>query len=232
MLGRRQGPKALFRYVPSRNVPRVSRPPPRSSAPNAGRPRSAEAQRAVLDAARELFEAGGYAAATIEAVSARSGVAKTTIYRWWPNRASLLVEVLAEVHTAAVPLPAGGEPVRAIVGELRDAAGALNGLTGKLLTALLGEAQHDPEVSAELLEGLFRPRRAATARVIRRAQEKGAIRSDVQPDIAADLLFGPLFYRMLVRHDPVTRAFMMQVFRYAMDGLRANPASRRTRRRS
>lgn len=212
--------------------PGVPRHPSRSSAPGAGRPRSAEAQRAVLAAARELFEAGGYAAATIDAVSAQSGVAKTTIYRWWPNRASLLVEVLAEVHTAAVPLPAGGEPVRAIVGELRDAAGALNGLTGKLLTALIGEAQHDPEVSDALLEGLFRPRRAATARVIRRAQEQGAIRPDVPPDIAADLLFGPLFYRMLVRHDPVTRAFMMQVFRFAMDGLGAIPASPKTRRRS
>jgi AcrR family transcriptional regulator len=222
----------LFRYVASRNVPGVSRYPSRPSTPAAGRPRSAEAQRAVLDAARELFEAGGYAAATIEAVSARSGVAKTTIYRWWPNRASLLVEVLAEVHTAAVPLPAGGEPVRAIVGELRDAAGALNGLTGKLLTALLGEAQHDPEVRAELLDGLFHPRRAATARVIRRAQETGAIRSDVPPDIAADLLFGPLFYRMLVRHDPVSKAFMMQVFRYVMDGLGANPAARSARRKS
>jgi AcrR family transcriptional regulator len=210
----------------------MSRGSSRSVSPAAGRPRSAEAQRAVLDAARELFEAGGYAAATIDAVSARSGVAKTTIYRWWPNRASLLVEVLAEVHTAAVPLPAGGEPGRAIVGELRDAAGALNGLTGKLLTALIGEAQHDADLRAKLLEGLFYPRRFGTARVIRRAQEKGGIRADVPPDIAADLLFGPLFYRLLVRHGPVTKEFMMQVFRYAMEGLGRKPPSRTARRRA
>lgn len=222
--------RPLFRYATERNVTGVTRHSSRSSRPAAGRPRSAEAQRAVLDAARELFEAHGYTGATIEAVAARSGVAKTTIYRWWPNRASLLVEVLAEVHTAAVPLPAGAEAVRAIVGELRDAAVALNGLTGRLLTALIGEAQHDPEVSAELLEGLFRPRRAATARVIRRAQEQGTIRPDVPPDIAADLLFGPLFYRLLVRHDSVTSAFMMQVFRYAVEGLGKRPASRSARR--
>jgi hypothetical protein len=115
-------------------------------------------------------------------------------------------------------------------GELRDAAVAANGLTGKLMSALVGEAQHDPEVRAELLEGLFHPRRGATARVIRRAQEKGAIRPDVPPDIAADLLFGPLFYRLLVRHDSVSKAFMVQVFRFAMDGLTAKPASRRARR--
>lgn len=222
----------MFRYAAKRNVTGVARRSSRSSGPTAGRPRSAEAQRAVLDAARELFEAHGYTGATIEAVAARSGVAKTTIYRWWPNRAALLVEVLSEVHTAAVPLPAGGEPVRAIVGELRDAAEALNGLTGRLLTALIGEAQHDPEVSVELLEGLFYPRRLGTARVIRRAQEKGAIRPDVPPDIAADLLFGPLFYRLLVRHGPVTGTFMVQVFRYAMEGLGTRPASRRARRPS
>lgn len=210
----------------------MSRHASRSSSPTAGRPRSAEAQRAVLDAARELFAAGGYQAATIDAVAARSGVAKTTIYRWWPNRASLLVEVLAEVHTAAVPLPASGDGARAIRGELRDAAAAANGLTGKLLMALIGEAQHDAEVRAELLEGLFYPRRATTARVIRRAQESGAIRPDVPTDVAADLLFGPLFYRMLVRHDSVTTAFMMQVFRYAMEGLGTEPASRTERRGS
>jgi AcrR family transcriptional regulator len=208
----------------------VPRHAPRSSSPTAGRPRSAEAQRSVLDTARELFAEGGYQAATIDAVATRSGVAKTTIYRWWPNRASLLVEVLAEVHTAAVPLPASGEAVRAIRGELRDAAAAANGLTGKLLMALIGEAQHDAEVRTELLEGLFYPRRATTARVIRRAQESGAIRPDVPTDVAADLLFGPLFYRMLVGHDAVTTAFMMQVFRYAMEGLGTKPASRSARR--
>lgn len=207
----------------------MSRRPSHSTGPTAGRPRSAEAQRAVLNAARELFEEAGYSATTVEAIAARSGVAKTTIYRWWPNRASLLVEVLAEVHTTAVPLPSGTDPARAIVGELRDAADAMNGLTGKLLSALLGEAQHDPEVRAELLEGLFHPRRASTARVIRRAREEGAIRPDVPPDIAADLFFGPLFYRLLVRHDPITRSFMMQIFRYAMEGLGKRPTARRAR---
>jgi hypothetical protein len=77
----------------------------------------------VLDAARELFEARGYTGATIEAVAPGRASRRRPSYRWWPNRASLLVEVLRTVHTAAVPLPAGGEPVRAVVAELRDAAG-------------------------------------------------------------------------------------------------------------
>src|SRR5258705_9646437 len=97
-----------------------SSPPP---APP-GRPRSEQAGGAVLDAARELYEKQGYAAATIEAIAARSGVAKTTIYRSWDNRAALLVDVLVEMASASVPPPQGGDPMRAMRAELRGIAGA------------------------------------------------------------------------------------------------------------
>src|SRR5262245_17443223 len=80
---------------------------PSTAAPARGRPRSQRARRAVLDAARELVGKGGYDAATIEAIAARSGVAKTTIYRSWPNRAALVVDLLMEMARATVPPPAG-----------------------------------------------------------------------------------------------------------------------------
>ena len=66
-----------------------------------GRPRSLRAQRDILDATSERIEKGGYPAATIEAIAARSGVAKTTIYRWWPNRAALVVDLLVQVAAEA-----------------------------------------------------------------------------------------------------------------------------------
>lgn len=206
--------------MPSRPSPSPSRQPP-------GRPRSQRARRAVLEAARALFEERGYAAATVEAIAARSGVAKTTIYRWWPNRASLLVDVLVEEAAVAAPPPEGRDPLRALRTELRRGAVAANGLTGRLLTSLLGEAQQDLEVRAALLEGLFYPRREASASAIRRAQASGAMRSDVPPSIATDLLFGPLFFRMFVQHEPVTEAFVKQAFQYVLEGLQP----RRTRAR-
>src|SRR5213594_2178768 len=143
---------ALIRYEAERNVQGVpSRPSvaPRRDAP--GRPRSQRARRAVLDAARALFEKGGYAAATVEAVAVRAGVAKTTIYRWWPNRASLLVEVLVEEAAVVAPPPEGRDPLRALRTELRRGAVAANGFIGRLLTSLLGEAQRDREVRTALL---------------------------------------------------------------------------------
>lgn len=199
-------------------------PAPSRDAP--GRPRSQRARRAVLDAARALFDEGGYAAATVEAIAERSGVAKTTIYRSWPNRASLLVDVLVEVAAAAAPTPEGRDPLRALRTELRRTAVAANGLTGRLLTSLLSEAQQDPEVRTALLRGLFHPRREASAGAVRRAQAAGALRSDVPPHVAVDLLFGPLFFRMLVQHEPATETFVKQTFQYALQGLRPPARSR------
>lgn len=174
----------------------------------------------MFDAARALFEEGGYAAATVEAIAARAGVAKTTIYRWWPNRAALLVDVLVEEAAVAAPLPEGRDPLQALRSELRSSAEALNGLTGRLLTSLLGEAQNDLEIRKALLEDLFYPRRRATASVVRRAQAAGVLRADVPANLAVDLLFGPLFFRVFVRHEPVTQAFTKNAFQHVLEGLR------------
>ena len=186
-----------------------------------GRPRSEQARRAVLDATRALFEEGGYAATTIEAIAARSGVAKTTIYRWWPNRPALVVDLLLQVAATAAPPPtAGSDPIRALRTELHRVARAGEALPGRLMLSLISEAQQDAEVRDALLKGLFNPRRRATAQVIRQAQASGALRKDVSPRIAVDMLFGPIFYRMLLRQERVNEGYVRQVFETAMAGLR------------
>jgi AcrR family transcriptional regulator len=174
----------------------------------------------VLDAARAQFAEQGYAATTIEAIAARSGVAKTTIYRSWPSRAAILVDVLVEMASSLVPPPRGGDPMRAMSTELRGIVGAINGPLGRLLTSLLGDAQVEPQVRSALIERLFRPRSDASASNISRAQAGGALRTDVPPHVAIDLLVGPLFYRMFVQHQPVTDTFVKQVLQYVVEGLR------------
>lgn len=187
--------------------------------PARGRPRSQKARRAVLDAARALVEKGGYHAATIEAIAERAGVAKTTIYRSWPNRAALIVDLLMEMAQNAVPMPSGPDPLEAVRTEMRGIARASDHLMGHLLTALVAEAQRDPEIRTALLSGLFHPRSNATAKMVRKAQEAGVVRKDISALVAVDLLVGPLFYRMLVRHQPLTDAYVSQVFRVVTAGL-------------
>jgi AcrR family transcriptional regulator len=202
-----------------------------------GRPRSERARRAILEAAFELFEKGGYPAATIEAIAERSGVAKTTIYRWWPHRAALMVELLLTMAEQAAPPPAGPDPMRALRTELHRVAEAVDAPPGRLLMALLSDALNDPEVRDALLVGLFAPRRKATADVIRKAQEAGAVRAGVSPELAVDLFFGPLFYKTLIRQEPATSGFLRQLYENVMTGLKPatrvqRPATRRGRRTS
>lgn len=184
-----------------------------------GRPRSPRAHNAVLAATRTLIEEGGYAAATIEEIAARSGVAKTTIYRRWPNRPSLVVELLMGLAAEVAPPPAGRDPLRALRTEMLRVAVASDGLAGQLLIALLSEAQRDPEVRDALVHGLFDPRRRASAQVVQAAQEAGMLRKGVPPLVVVDMLFGPLFYRRFIRQERATEAFVRQVFDHAMAGL-------------
>jgi AcrR family transcriptional regulator len=186
-----------------------------------GRPRSLRARKAILDATRALVEKGGYSSATIEAIAAKSGVAKTTIYRWWPNRAALVVDLLTEMAASAVPPPSGPDTLGALRKEMRGIAAASDDLMGRLLTSLLGEAQADPEVRAALLDRLFHPRSQATAKMIHEGQKSGRLRKDIPAHVAVDLLVGPLFYRMFVQHEPLNDAFVAQVFRTVMSGLEA-----------
>ncbi len=202
---------------------------PRAERRPVGRPRSEEARRTVLNAAHALFDRGGLPAATIEAIAARAGVAKTTIYRRWPSRAALLVDVLLEVATAEAPPPGRRDPLRAIRTEMRQAAVAVNGFAGRLMAALIGEAQQDQMTRDALITTLIKPRTAATAATVREAQAAGLIRPNIPPQLVVDLLIGPLFYRLLVGHERVSEQFIAQVFDEAVAGLR--PAKRRKARR-
>jgi AcrR family transcriptional regulator len=204
---------------------------PSATPPKLGRPRSQHARRAILGAARALVEKSGYPAATIEAIAARSGVAKTTIYRWWPDRPALLVDLLAEISAEEVPPAVGGDPIEAIQTELRLIARAGDALLGRLFSAVLAEAQHDRVVRAALVDRLFNPRRKAMAGVVREAQEIGAIRRDVPAALAVELLVAPLFIRLFVRHQPLTQHFARQVFEEVFEGLAPHPRARDARRR-
>ncbi len=209
---------------------------PQAPSPRRGRPRSEDARVAILAAAQSLIAEDGYAAATIEAVAARSGVAKTTIYRWWPNRALLAIDVLVRISSAAAPIPAGPDGLKALRLELGRVGRASNDLPGKLLVSLLSEAEKDLATRAALEQRIFAPRREATARMIEQAQGEGRIRTGIPPLCAVDMLFGPLFYRKFIRHQPVTEKYLRELWEYALIGLaprenEAKPSRPRARRK-
>jgi AcrR family transcriptional regulator len=198
---------------------RAPSPTAHALTPARGRPRSEQARHAILKAGIALVEQRGYPALTIEAVAERAGVARTTIYRWWPNRALLGVDVLVEIATAAAPPPANCEPLRVIRLELRRVAIAAAGVAGSLLLALLSEAQFDPDVRDAVHSRVTYPRRDASARVVRAAQDSGLLSKDVSTNVLVDLLYGPVFYRLLMGHEPPTARFAEQVFECVIAGI-------------
>jgi AcrR family transcriptional regulator len=187
-----------------------------------GRPRSSEANRAILAAAGSLLAERGLAAMSIEEVAARAGVGKATIYRRWPSKGLLALDAFAASFQAEQPLPDTGS----LRGDLRAAMRSwVRAVTatpvGRLLGPLIGEAQHDPELHAAWRERVLEPLRAQRRIMLARAAERGEIRDAVDFEVVLDLLFGAAQHRLLLGHLPMTETFIDSVVDVIIDGIAA-----------
>jgi AcrR family transcriptional regulator len=171
--------------------------------------RDAAAHRAILDATRELLEERGFAGASIEAIAARAGVGKQTIYRWWPIRADLVLEVYLERSERELPgPPAAGtvaEQVEALVRELVAILGGTD--SGHVVAGLVAQAQLDPAFAIRFRDRFIARRREILATVLALGQQRGEVRADLDLDLAVDAFYGPIIYRLLFAHAPLDRAF-------------------------
>lgn len=188
-------------------------------------PTDASVEQVVLDAARELLAEGGVKRLTIERVARRTGVAKTTIYRRWRSRDDLaLAVVLRMTHT--------------VVGNIddRDDAGVRSGLRslvagavdvlrttlmGSVMRGLASELATDPHLSAAFREQVITLRRQRLQDLVIRGIEHGELRPDIDVDLLHDLLFGPIYYRLLTSDDPLDHDFATRIVEAVMPGLAA-----------
>jgi AcrR family transcriptional regulator len=170
-----------------------------SGAPRRGRPRDAQAEQAILQATVELLSEVGFNQLSIEAVAARAGVGKPTIYRRWPSKPEL---VLDAVERLAPPFPTAdtGDPLtdlRQIVPEL--IVGLTSSPVARATIALAGDA----EMTRRLGEQYLWPRRAGIAAILHRGIAAGDLRADIDVEMAIDLMLGASVYRWLVTAQPV-----------------------------
>jgi AcrR family transcriptional regulator len=187
--------------------------------------RNEQARQAILRAAFELCQQRGYAALTIEGVAARAGVGKQTIYRWWPSKGAVVLEAFQEQLEPALATPLAADPELAGLPEIlrRSAKLLCHPLFGRMLADLVGAVQHDPALAIEFQEKVYEPIRSGTLERVRRAQQSGVLRT-IDPDLVADLLFGPLWFRLLLMRVPPTPEYADQVIDAVLAGLRAeNP---------
>jgi AcrR family transcriptional regulator len=190
-----------------------------AEAPRRGRPRSEKARQAILAAAAELLLARGLSAVSMDAVAQQAGVSKATIYRWWPTKETLALDALYTEWAAARPSDTGS-----LRGDLLSllrpwARLASSRPYGRVIAALLTEAQTDPVFAAEYRERFVEPRRDQARAIFRRAIERGEVPADTKIEVALDILYGPLYHRLLHGHAPLNERFVRDVIDTALGGI-------------
>lgn len=188
--------------------------------------RSERAHRAVLTAAAELFEDVGYNRLTIDAIASQAGVSKATVYRWWPNKAAVVMEAFLTAVELDIAFPNTGSVRLDLVEQVAALAQVLGQRRlGSMIVALLGEAQHDPELARAFREGWQEPRRVRGRDVLRRAIERGELRADLDPELVLDGIYGVLYLRLLYRHLPPTRPEIEKLVDQILVGIVSAPRS-------
>lgn len=171
-------------------APEAGRPP--------GRPRSAAADSAIMQATLELLLDTGYRGLTMEQVRARAGVGKATLYRRYGSKEELVAAAVRHLNQH-IPVPDTGnvrDDILAVAGSVLAAAARVGAAT--FMPRMLAESAGDPEMHAIFYENLVAPRRAVMAEVLRRGVERGELRRDLDVELAIDMLTGPWVYRMLI----------------------------------
>jgi AcrR family transcriptional regulator len=182
-----------------------------------GRPRSEEAHGAILDAAIELIREVGYDALTMDAIAARAGVGKATVYRRWSTKETLAAEAIERIMRA-IPIPDTGTIEGDLRRMMRDALGMYQDpSTGALLSGFVAAMARSELIARTLRSGFIAARRDALRQVLERGVARGELQKGLDFDLALDLLGGPLFYRFLITGGPVderlTRGVVAAVLR-------------------
>jgi AcrR family transcriptional regulator len=190
-----------------------------------GRPRSvaAASHDAILGAVYDLLHGKSVRDLTIEEVARQAGVGKPTIYKWWPSKAALVMAMLDERIVENVSAAGARNAEEAIRGLVTELVRRFNGFLGKVAVEILAEGQSEPGVLQEYRDRYLSKRRACASEVIERAQASGEFRKDIDPQVLIDMIFGPIYYRRLVRHQKLDERFGDELVHHVMAYVRSQP---------
>jgi AcrR family transcriptional regulator len=154
---------------------------------------------AILDATRELLAEVGVPGLTIEGVAARAGVAKTTIYRRWRSKEDLALALLLDMVAQVAAVPDLGDTRAELTAFVNGAVDVLGStLMGRVMQGLVSELAFNPGLAKLFREQIVAARIWEVRRLVDRGVERGDLRPGTEPELAHELLFGPLYYRLLL----------------------------------
>ncbi|GGV19057.1 TetR family transcriptional regulator [Streptomyces litmocidini] len=175
---------------------------------------------AIMRTTLELGQELGYAKLSIEAIAARAGVGKHTIYRRWPSKGALLLDSLLSLSESALGYPDTGDLLMDLRTQIYEAVDLLAGPPfSALFKALIGEAQHDPGVAAALNERFIAPQADKTVARLKAARDQDRLSPDFDLDVAMAILSGPLYFRLLITQEPLTHEYVDRILDALFTGL-------------
>ena len=186
-----------------------------------GRPRSAEAHRAILDAVFELLAEEGFGRLSIEGVAARAGVGKATVYRRWSSKVALVIEALDTRASERLSVPDTGTARGDLIEFLAQLVRIMAGPEGRVVAPLLEGMSRSPELAEAFRRDLISPWRQITNEIIRRGIARGELRPDLHFDVALDAPVSIVFHRLLITGEPVDEALLGRAVDQVMDGISA-----------
>ena len=184
-----------------------------------GRPRDAAARARILHAALALLEESGFANMTSDAIAERAGASKATVYRWWPNKAAVVIEAFVESIMPELHRPEVASLQDFVRTSVRGFAQALMGRNGRLLRAVFHAAHDDPEVDATFQTYWVKPRRKLLRVALGQFRAEGQLDAESDIDQIVDLMYGTMQYVLIVNHRRLSLAYADDLANILLNGL-------------
>ena len=157
----------------------------------------------------------------MEEVARHAKVGKPTLYKWWPTKAALVLTLFHERIVGQTSVPETDTVEESIRFKTRRLIGEFNGLFGKVMADLIAEGQSEPELLRDLFEQHMEPRRAATFADMEAAKASGEFLETMDTGLVIDAIFGPIYFRLLMRQQPLTEAYADALIEQALAPWRA-----------
>jgi AcrR family transcriptional regulator len=181
---------------------------PIAERPRLGRPRSQKAQTAVLASALSLLKKTSLRTLTIEEIAREAGVSKATIYRWWDSKIALVIDAFLKTIEQKTPFHGPGKVMTVLRRNVENLATEYRGLNGRIIAQIIVEVRDDPEALEDFYRRFIRVRRSAFHELMERGRKNGEIRTAIPDEVLSDLLYGPIYYRLIVQHGPLDDRFV------------------------
>lgn len=190
-----------------------------------GRKRDHDAEQRILDATRDLISTRGSSQVTINEIAAEANVGKQTIYRWWPTKAELVLDALERDIKSANPPPATGSTYGDIRTQMRRVAAMFASPTGSIIRELIAESLGNDDIAEQFRQRFFTERLKRGMPTFEAGIANGELRADLDLDVVSEMLYAPLWLRLIIGHRPLTPAVADQILDHAWPILATDPTS-------